>query len=403
MNAEYLSIILSNIRNRKLRSALTLLGIIIAIATLVILISFSFGLRGAVEEQFRLLGTDKLFVFPRGQVGGPGSTAPIQLTEKDVEIIRNVIGVKDFSYAVVGNSEVKFKEQRRYVPVIGIPLDRNAVMEETGAYEAEEGRLLEQNDRNVVMIGSHYKHNNLFTRPISSGDKLIINGQEFKVRGILKPIGNPGDDRLVYMSLEDFRELFSSSDRVDQIIVQVDEKENMQEVADRIAKKLRATRGLTKTTQDFSVVAPEELIESFETILTILTGFLMSIAAISLLVGSIGIATTMYTSVLERTREIGVMKAIGARNRDVLTLFVGEAALLGLIGGIVGSVIGFTIAEILERFAANTLGTSIIRATIPLIWLISGVIFAALVGAIAGLVPAWQASKIHPVNALRYE
>ena len=403
MIKEYFRMMLRNFHKRKLRSALTLLGIVIAITTLVVLIALSLGLQSAVQEQFRLLGTDKLFIFPRGQVGGPGSTSPVQLSEIDVDTIDRIVGVRDLSYAVVGNAEVKFREQRRYVPVIGIPLDRSAVMEETGAYKAEEGRLLEEHDSNEVMIGSQYKHNNLFVRPVSAGDKLVINGQEFRVKGILKPIGNPGDDRLVYMPLEDFRQLFSSGNRVDQIIVQVDNEEDIHNIADRIAKKLRTARGLTESTQDFSIITPEELIASFEMILTILTGFLVSIASISLLVGSIGIATTMYTSVLERTREIGVMKAVGARNSDVLFLFVGEAALLGFIGGVAGSLLGLVVSELLEYLAGNYLGTSIVQATIPPALLVASALFAALVGAIAGLIPARQASKIQPVTALRYE
>lgn len=228
-----------NIRKRKLRSALTLLGVIIAIATLVILIALSLGLRGAVEEQFRLLGTDKLFIFPRGQIGGPGTSAPAQLTDADVAVIERVVGVSDLSYGVVGNAEVKFKEQRRYVPVLGIPLDRSTVFEETGAYKPEEGRLLKEHDRGEVMIGSQYKHNALFAHPVALGDKLTINAQEFRVKGVLEPIGNPGDDRLIYMPLEDFRQLFSSGDRVDHLIVQVDQEEDIHLIAERIAKKLR--------------------------------------------------------------------------------------------------------------------------------------------------------------------
>src|SRR3989338_10359681 len=121
MIKEYFRMMLRNFHKRKLRSALTLLGIVIAITTLVVLIALSLGLQSAVQEQFRLLGTDKLFIFPRGQVGGPGSSSPVQLSETDVETIEHVVGVRDLSYAVVCNAEVKFKEQRRYVPVIGIP------------------------------------------------------------------------------------------------------------------------------------------------------------------------------------------------------------------------------------------------------------------------------------------
>src|SRR3989338_1429476 len=162
------------------------------------------------------------------------------------------------------------------------------------------------------------------------------------------PRGNPGDDRLIIMALEDFQELFKSGDRIDQIIVQVEDVNTIKETAERVEKKLRSARHLTEKTQDFTILTPEELLRSFGTILNILTAFLVGVAGISLLVGAIGIATTMYTSVLERTREIGVMKAVGARNKDILFLFVGEAALLGFIGGVAGSLLGLVVSELLE-------------------------------------------------------
>ena len=394
---------IKNLKNRKLRSGLTMLGIIIAIATIFILLSVSLGLKAAVEEQFRLLGTDKFFIHLKGQLGGPGSTGAVHLTTEDAEIVEKVSGVQDISYMVFANAEIKVKSERRYVPVIGLSLDKNKVFEELENYKAEEGRLLRKGDRGVVSIGSQYKHNALFDKSLGTNDNLFINGREFKVQSIIISQGNPGDDRLIYIPLDDFNELFNNTDRIDQIIVQVHNSAELKEVAERVEKKLRATRHVTEKTQDFTILTPEELLGTFGTILTILTAFLASIAAIALLVGGIGIATTMYTSVLERTREIGVMKAVGARNSDIVQLFLIEAGLLGLIGGILGVLFGFLVGYIIEYIAVNQLGTTLLQVETPVWLVISCLVFAFLVGAISGIWPAWHASRIKTVDALRYE
>ena len=403
MIQEYFRIALNNLRRRGVRSWLTMLGIFISIAVLVLLVSLSLGLQNAVEEQFRLLGTDKFFIQARGQLAGPGSGGATQLTTIDVDVVKKVPGVKDISYFVVSSSLVEFVDQKRYVYSIGIPFDDSKVMTEQSAYVATQGRLIEKGDEGKIMIGSQYAETDFFRRRVSVGDRLTVNGREFKVKGILKATGSPVDDRNIYMSLEDFKSIFNSGNRVDQILVQVAPGENLDEVADRVEHRLKNSRGVTDKTLDFNILTPEELLSSFGSILSIVTGFLLSVAAISLLVGGIGITNTMYTSVLERTREIGVMKAIGARNRDILILFVIEAGLLGLVGGIVGIGIGYGLAKIIEYIAVKQLNTTLLQAASPWWLSVGALVFATSVGAIAGAIPALRASKLKAVDALRYE
>ena len=203
------------------------------------------------------------------------------------------------------------------------------------------------------------------------------------------------------MPLEDLRELFGTSNRVDQIIVQVEEGEDVLVVADRVEKKLMKTRDVTEKTKDFIITTPEELLKSFQTILNIITVFLAGIAAISLFVGGVGIANTMYTSVIERTREIGVMKAIGARNSDVLSIFLIESGLLGLVGGIVGALIGLGGALGISKIANQVLGADLFIITISWPLLFGAVAFAFIIGVVSGVLPALQASKLNVVEALR--
>ena len=404
MIRDYIKIALKNIKKRKLRAFLTLLGILIAIATIFMLISISLGLRNAVNEQFRLLGADKFFIQPQGQLGGPGTGGAVQLTEDDVKVVEKIAGVKEVSPWVATSAKVEFDKQTRYTSVVGIDLETADLFLENRAYEAEIGRVIKEGDTTDVMIGSQYLHNNFFSKPLKIGDRILINDkEEFKVRGILETIGNPGDDRLIYMPIDNFRDLFGIKDRLDTIVVQVNDEENIQEIADKAQKELLKKRGLTEKTRDFTILTPEELLGSFSGVLNIITAFLLSIAAISLLVGGIGIANTMYTSVLERTREIGIMKAIGARNSDILIIFLTESALLGLVGGIAGVALGILVSKTIEFIAINSLGTTLLQAAIPAYLVIGCLLFAALIGAISGTFPAYNATKVRPVEALRYE
>ncbi len=403
MNLEYAKIALKNLKQRKLRSSLTILGMVIAVLTIFVLISLSLGLEHAVEEQFRLLGTDKIFIQPRGQLAGPGTGGAVELTIKDVEAIENVRGVKDLSWSVAAPAEIVFGNEKRFFNVIGFPLDKSDVFLESGAYKPDEGRLLEEGDKGDVMIGSHYKYNNIFKKPIRARDSIDINGEEFNVKGIISPIGNPGDDRIIYMGIDEFRKLFSIEKRIDFIIIQVEAGEDINEAASRIEDELLESRNLNEEKRDFTILTPEELLASFGVVLTIVTAFLLGVAAISLIVGGINMANTMYTSVLERTKEIGVMKSIGAKNKDIFAIFLIESGLLGLVGGIAGVILGWAISKGLEIFAVRSLGTTLLQTETPIFLFAGCLAFAFAAGAIFGSIPAMKASKSRVVDALRYE
>jgi len=404
MIKDYFKLAIGNLRKRKLRSWLTMIGIFVSIATIFMLVSLSLGLQGAVEEQFRSLGTDKIFVqSSTGFLGPPGSTNSIFLTEEDVSVIDKVQGVKDFSFFVAGNARIEFAGETRYRLVWGVPLENQDVWLETGSFKINEGRFLEEGDKDKVVLGFLFEEEKVFKKSVSVGNKITINDKDFKVKGNVQRVGNPDDDRMILMGLDNFRELFGIEDRVDFIMVQIVEGEDLNEVADRIEKKLRTFRNVDEKTQDFSVIKPEELLESFGNVLNIITIFLAGVAAISLLVGGIGIANTMYTSVLERTSEIGVMKAIGARNEDVFYIFLIESGLLGLVGGILGVGLGYSVSRGIEYLAVTSLNTDLLQAAAPFYLVFGCLAFGFLIGAISGTFPAIQASKTNVVDALRHE
>jgi putative ABC transport system permease protein len=380
-----------------------MLGIFISIATIFTLISLSLGLQGAINEQFQMLGVDKFFIMAKGQLGAPGTGGAVELTIKDINVIEKVSGVKDVSYFTAANAKLEFDKKTIYVMVAGIPTEKIGLLIESLSLKIDDGQFIEKGDVGKVTLGYDYKYANIFEKPITTGDKILLNDKPFRVSGIVARIGNPSDDRNIYMSLEDMKEFFNTGERIDEIIVQINDGENIKDVADRVEKKLRTSRDVTEKTQDFIVLTPEELLNSFGNILTIITAFLGGIAAISLIVGGVGIANTMYTSVIERTKEIGIMKAVGAKNKDILWIFLIESGLLGIMGALVGVILGYIASNVLVYIVTNLYNTNLLRVAAPWYLTIGCLLFGFIIGAISGILPAWQASKTKVVDALRYE
>lgn len=405
MIEDYFKIGFNNIKKKKLRSSLTVLGIIISIATIFVLISLSIGLNGAINEQFRQLGSDKFFVQPKGQAGGAGAGAAVRLTTEDVKVIKKIPGVNDATYINIGNAEIKYKDKSRFYMVMGMPTEGNSMklIFEAINLEAEDGRFIKDGESKKVILGNNYKTKELLGKQLKINDKISLNGVEFEVTGILKPVGNAQDDQQVYIAMEDFKGLFNSGDRADIIWAQIKPGEDIIKIADNTKRKLMNFRNVDEKNVDFTISTPEELLKSFATILNIVTAFLLGVAGISLLVGAIGIANTMYTSVLERTKEIGTMKAIGAKNSDILWIFVIESGLLGFVGGVIGIFFGMGIGKIVELIAQVGLGTNLLKVVFPWYLILGCLLFAFGIGAFSGFFPARQASKIKPADTLRYE
>jgi len=401
MLLDYFKLAVKNIRKRKLRSFLTLFGIVISISIIFILVSLSLGLQSAIQQQFQQLGGDKLFLQPLGQLGPPNSETPRSLTVEDAEMIEKISGVKSVSYIMAGNGKVEFNKESRYYPVYGLPENGIDLFLSAGSIKIAEGKA--QLGNKQVLLGTDFNTGNLYSKPVRARDKITINGEEFTVSGIFAPIGNPGDDRNVIISDTDFKQMFNSGDNVYYIIIQVQDPSNIKSLAEVIDRKLMRFRDVTNKTKDYTLLTPEELMKSFTNILDIITYFLVGVASISLLVGAVGIANTMYTSVLERTREIGIMKAIGARNSDILAIFTIESGLIGAIGGILGVAVGFGIAKLTEFIAVTQINTTLLRAAAPAYLILGCIGFAFVIGIVSGIFPARHASTIKTVDALRYE
>jgi len=381
-----------------------MLGIFLGIAAVVSLISLGQGLQEAITGQFASLSTDTLTVSSAETgFGPPGATAVRKLTERDLEIVEQISGVRMAIPRLIRIVKIEFNDivQFRYVGSIPKKQEQIDEITESIGLEIAEGRMLEEGDRGRIVIGDDFVSENQFSKKIHIGSNLKVHGKQFEVIGILKRASTFQLNSIVMMPEDDLKNLLEINAEIDLIIVKVSDKENIEQVAKDIERKMRRDRDQKPGEEDFAVQTPIQALSSVNTVLSVVNIVVSGIAAISLLIGGIGIANTMFTSVLERTREIGVMKAIGAKRKDILSVFLIESGLLGLIGGIVGASIGLALAIGASQVANTALNDTIftINPSIPL--LIGSITFSFLIGIFSGIVPALQASKLNPVEALR--
>jgi putative ABC transport system permease protein len=262
--------------------------------------------------------------------------------------------------------------------------------------------LLRAGDTGKVVLGSSFTDDS-FGRSITVGRHVTLQGTDFEVVGILKPAGSFQINQAILMSERDLKQLLDLDDEFDLIVARVQNKNEVEIVAKSIEEKLRRDRNEKPDEEDFTVQTPIQALSTINTVLTVINVIVVGIAFISLIVGGVGIMNTMYTSVLERTKEIGVMKAVGARNADILIIFLIESGLLGMLGGTIGVLLGWGISELISLIANSILGTDLLQAAAPWYLFVGCLAFAFVVGAVSGVLPAWQASKVRPVKALRYE
>lgn len=404
MLKDYFFLALSNLRHRGLRSWLTMLGIFIGIAAVVSLISLGQGLETAITGQFSTLSTDRLVVQNvGGSFGPPGIGSVRKLTDNDIGIINNVQGVERTIARILRTAKVTYNDISRFEFIGSLPKKQEDIdyIYDSFSLEFESGKSPLANEGGKIVVGYDFKEDNGFDKDIRSGSVLEIQGKKFEVFGILKKTSSFQFNRAVFMLEEDMNDLFSIKNEFDFIVVQVENKDRVEEVASEIARKFRNDRNQKLGEEDFSVQTPLQAIGTVNTILNIINLIVGGIALISLLVGGIGITNTMFTSVLERRKEIGIMKSIGARNQDVLAIFLIESGLLGLVGGIVGAILGLSLAFLVSGIANSYFGEEIIAVSLSLPLLMGAICFSFLIGILAGTLPAFQASKLKPVEALR--
>lgn len=404
MFEDFFSLAFKNLKHRGIRSWLTLLGIFIGVVAVVSLISLGGALKMAVSSQFGVSSTEVITVQAGGlnAYGPPGSAVVDPLTVDDLEAIEKLSVVERVVRRNIPSGKLEFNDRAVFGMATNIPdgEDRKFVYDALQA-EIETGRLLKDGDSGKVILG-----NNFYTDKVGLGKKVVvgntvkIQGKSFKVVGILEKTGSFIFDNLVYMNDKDLQNLMDYGDKVDIIIVQVKDSDLMEKAKVDIEKLLRKRRDVKIGEEDFEVTTPEAALSTVNSVLSGVQAFVAIIALISVFVGAIGIVNTMTTSVLERRKEIGIMKAIGARNSHIFLQFFIEASLLGLIGGLVGAIFG-TFVGILGTIALNNFLGSEILPNIDFLLIFLTLVGTFLIGGVAGIIPAMNAAKLNPVEVLR--
>ena len=403
MFSDLFNIAIRNVKRRGIRSWLTMIGIFIGISAVVSLISLGSSLQTAITGQFSSIDPDKLTISnAETGFGPPGSTAIKKLNKNDLELVEKINGVDLTIKRYIRVAEVEYNKISNFRYVVNVPEEKNKkeLVYDTLNVKPQIGKLLGENDAGKILLGSDYLGDR-YEKEINVGKKLKIQDKSFEVVGILEEASTFTINSAIFMLEKDLEDLLEIEDEIDIIVVQVEHSKPVSKVKKSIEDALRKDRNLEIGEEDFSVQTPQQAISDINQILVILNIIVSSIAGVSLFVGGVGITNTMYTSVLERRKEIGIMKAVGARNKDILTLFLIESSMLGLIGGIAGALIGLGFAFLFSIIIANFLPgiNFVINFSMPLITL--SILFALFVGTISGSFPANQASKLKPVEALR--
>ncbi|MCX8193793.1 MAG: ABC transporter permease [Candidatus Pacearchaeota archaeon] len=402
---------LNNLTTRGLRSWLTIIGVIIGVAAIVAIVSVGQGMQEVISSQLGALGGDQVYVLAGSAFEGgfiPGAKEPGELDESDLKNIKAVEGVLYVAPDVIGFVNVEYLNEKKKLYLVGT--DENWIKVREASVRMEEGRFLSKGDKGVVVLGNRAAKE-VFSKDISVGSQIKIENETFRVIGIMEEIGGIGgasEDKSVFMSIED-AEPYGGGFGVDNYYafeVRV-EPERTDEIAEKIKEKLMITRHVTEENIDFAVYTPKMITSTVLNIIGTINLFVYGIAAISLLVGAVGIANTMFTSVLERTRQIGILKAVGMTDKEVMSLFLIESALIGLVGGIFGLFVGFIISGVIGQLTSVFLGGTRIGG-VPMVsirpeLIVFALLFSVIIGIISGIFPARRAAKLEPVEALRYE
>ncbi len=406
MIMDFLRFAINNLVHRKMRSLLTIIGIFIGIAAVVSLISVGEGMKDEINRQFEAMGSDKLMVMPGG-AGGIGMismmTAAVPLTEDDLKVIKRQSGVDLAGGMVYKTIAVKYKDETKYTMVSGMPTDESQeIFTSMDTFNIIKGHDLEDGKHGNIVIGYDIAYTDYFDKRPGLRDKIYINDKPYTVCGIVDKIGNHQDDTQMYITLEEADELFDMDGEYGMIMIKMKPNVDPDTLAETLTHKIRRARGEKEGEESFQVQTTEQLMNRVGDVLGVINAVLIAIASISLMVGGIGIMNTMYTSVLERTREIGMMKAIGAKNYHVMLLFLFESGMLGIVGGLLGVGVGVGLAKLAEVIAVQS-GFTMLKASFSIELIFGSLAFSFLVGTLSGILPAMKAAKLNPVDALRYE
>ena len=396
---DMLSYSLNALRYGKVRSWLTVLGIVVGISTIVVLIGLVEGLKQDITGELEGFGSNTIVITP-SSISAAASFMPTQgkLYLDDYERVKRLGAVEYITPVITGRTYAKYKKDEISLSAFGV--EPEVFKQVAGTIELEEGRFLTDADRKSVVIGNNIAKDQ-FDEEVRVGSVIYLSGERYNVVGVLKKTGSSftNFDDAVFISFEEAEDMFMdilAEDEITAIRLTVKEGENPEEVAENIETILLSAHKVSEDEKDFSVITSAFINEQLNEITGMLSLFMGAIASISLIVGGVGISNTMFMSVIERTKEIGTIKAIGATPSEIERLFLFESSLIGFFGGLAGLALAFILIVIIDASGY------VPAVFIP--WVAGGaLLFSATVGILAGYFPARQAAKLDPIEALRYE
>ncbi|VVC04722.1 MacB-like periplasmic core domain protein [Candidatus Burarchaeum australiense] len=394
--------VLANLKNRQLRSWLTILGIVIGITAIVTLISVAQGLDDAVKKELAAFGADSIIVTPSinlGLGGSPGLSG--SLDTNDLQVVKRTPGVDParISSVLAASVTLGYKDVNISTMVSGVDTDTFSKAVE-GLVVVDQGRMLKPGDSHVLVVGSAIAKET-FGEKVGLNTGIDIAGEKYRIIGILKASGSAlggGYDSDIYMPIDNARDILGPSvgpKEITAIEARTLNGADTEEVAKRVNQRLLVKRKVTEDNKDFSVMTSKSIMDQVGAITGLLATFLGGVAAISLLVGGVGIANTMFMSVMERTREIGILKAVGARKNTIMEVFIIESGIIGLGGGAIGIALGFLISAGMGAVGVPSKITPELAGF--------AVLFSVGIGMLAGYFPAKRAAELQAVDALRQE
>ena len=408
------------LKHAKLRSWLTIIGIIVGVAAVVLIISIGDGAKLSLRENLDTFGTNVITVSPGfDRAIGPSSgfaasyfardSARVDaknLSNRELQVLYTVPGIAAAMGLVSDRAEVEFQGETALTSIQGVdPLK----WREFSNVELKAGRFLQVSDSRSVVIGQRVAEE-VFKNNVSVNSQLKISGYAMRVVGVLdKSSGfSNQQDNSIYTTTETARQIAGKADSNDFSSISILPRDavDIPALLKQIETRLMAVRGENDRTRTFSLISLESAQQRISQTIDAMTLFLAAIAIISLIVGAIGIANTMFTAVLEKTKDIGIMKAVGATDNDVMLVFLINAGLIGVVGGLIGVSIG-----VLGAFGFSSLNipfgppnsTNTLKAIVTPFLIVSMLAFSIFIGVVSGLVPAYRAARLKPAQALKYE
>jgi len=400
---EYFKIAVKTIATRRVRSWLTTIGIIIGVFLIVALLSLSQGLKNAVMQQLNMIGKDLVMIMP-GDDMMTSLMGGSKLSEEDLDIIDKTKGISKVVAVDYTSVAARYEDLKKTVLLYGADWREGLdVFKNDVGWSINKGRWpIPQ--KNEVILGSIIATE---TFPgIKAGSEINIKGRKFLVAGILNSVGSKQDDSMIGIDLSIFKSITGERTGAKQVMAKVEPGYSVDKVAKDLKSNLDENRkrriDQKESDSSYTVLTSDKMVSIVGNVMGLIQAVIIGFASIAIVVGGIGIMNTMYTSVSERTKEIGIMKAIGAKNRTIITIFLIESGIFGMLGGIGGTLLGMVFAKTIEMyFQFHPL--FYLKADVGLGLIIFSITFSFLVGCVSGYFTAKSASKLKPVDALRYE